>query len=228
MQSLKSEPFSTLIPLLPIEQHAVRVKAANWEKHFSASRLGAEFKAIFEGAKEIRLSRGTIRNRKPGQYRRKCIEILLWGYPSGMRGNRHLDYLANIEEISKRAACKEAWPEYYLALNEIGSLGISTVTKIAYFFGRSFDGQKALILDNRMISVVSRSGWDELKSLKGLTYWNAVKRYREYLKAITDAAKVIQGAKPDQVEFFLFTLGDAFKPNLQPRANREGTGIKRP
>ena len=103
MQSLKSEPFSTLIPLLPVDQHAVRVKASNWEEHFSTSKLDAEFKVIFGGAKEIRLTREAIHNRSSEEDRRKCIEILLWGYPSGMRGNHHLDYLESIDRAALRS-----------------------------------------------------------------------------------------------------------------------------
>lgn len=221
MPSLKSEPFSRLIPLLPVDQHAVRVKASNWEEHFSTFSLDAEFAAIFGGAKEIRLTREDIRNRGPDDNSRKCLEIMLWGYPSGMRGNHHLDYLENIATITKHAESNEPWPTYYSALNGIGSLGISTVTKIAYFFGRSFNGQKALILDNRLIGVIARSGWDDFSALRGLTYGNAVMKYGDYLKAIAEAASKIH-AEPEQVEFFLFTLGDAFKP----KANKavEATG----
>jgi hypothetical protein len=209
MQSLKSEPFSKLIPLLPVDEHAVRVKASNWEDHFAASGLEDKFQEIFGTSKEVRLTRKDIRDQV--DERRKCLEILLWGYPSGMRGNHHLDYLGNITDIAKHATSEKAWPQYYAALNGLGSLGISTVTKLAYFFGRSFGGQMALILDNRLIGVVSRSGWDELRSLKGLTYGNAVDKYFSYLKSLADAAQGIQGARPEQLEFFLFTLGDAFK-----------------
>ena len=214
MPSLTLDPFASLIRLLPVNQHSVRVKASNWEDAFLQYGLEEEFGAIFGEFSEISLRREEVRNRCHEEERRKCIEILLWGYPSGMRGNHHLDYLENIERIVECAKSEELWPDYYAALNDLKNLGISTVTKIAYFFDRRFDGQQALILDNRIISVVSRGGWDELAHLRVLTYGNSVGQYLSYLRTSSELAARIEGAQPDQIEFFLFALGGAFETNV--------------
>ena len=215
MPSLTSEPFSSIIRSLPVDQHSVRVKASNWKDAFFRSGIEEQYDMIFGEHGEITLKRDDIRNLEPEEGIRKCIEVLLWGYPSGMRGNHHLDYLENLEKIFECAESGKPWLDYYGSLHDLKNLGISTVTKIAYFFDRQFEGEQALILDNRIIGVVSRDNWDELASLGIVTYGNSVGQYQSYIRTISEIAAQIEGARADQIEFFLFALGDAFETSVE-------------
>lgn len=205
MPSLQTKPFPALIRSLPVEQHAVRVKAAIWERRFEQGGLTDEFAAIFGDHAQISLLREAIRRRRCG--RRKCLEILLWGYPTGMRAARHQDYLGNLDKIVERAQAKRTWTDYYGSLHQLQQLGISTISKIAYFHRQVFDGRKALILDSRVMQSVGF--WSEFNCLRRLTYQNAHLRYEKYLQVMDEVAGIL-GGKPDQLEFFLYGMGRAF------------------
>ena len=212
MMRLTQPPISELVGSLPVAHHTIRVSRTVWENRFRSAGLEAELGAIFGDAEEIGLSRQSIRQQADA--RRKCLEVLLWGYPSGMRGNRHDSYLANLDEISRGASSEVPWPGYFEALDAVRGLGMSTITKLAYFFGKTFDGHPAVILDNRITKVLSRGIWAELGGLQGITNYNARRAYLRYLETMASAARAIQGATPEQFEFFLFSLGDAFGASL--------------
>lgn len=207
MPHLTHPPFPQIIPLLPVGDHAVRVEADRWRDPLVESGLGDHFHAIFNGHNEVQLTRDMILGQ--ANPTRKCIEILLWGYPAGMRNNYHLAYLGNIEQIEIHAQAIVNWPTYYGNFGAINGIGISTVTKIAYFFGRIFAGNQAVILDNRIISVINGGAWVELNGLHGIAYGNAVNNYINYLEVVSGVAAEI-GATSAQVELFLFSLGVAF------------------
>lgn len=104
---LTRNPISTLARTLPVAHHTIRVSRKVWEDRFRNAGLAVELEAIFGDAEEIGLSRQLI-HQQPDP-RRKCLEVLLWGYPSGMRGNETA-YLANLDEISRGASSDAPWP----------------------------------------------------------------------------------------------------------------------
>jgi hypothetical protein len=212
--------ISTLIRSLPIPNHSVRVKRSTWVKKFAKAGLHAEFKMLFGNAKEISIKRKQIHEQ--ANTHRKCIEVLLWGYPKGMRG-KEVTYLANLKQISASAESNAPWEKYHAELNSNKGLGMSTITKLAYFFEKTFDGIPAVILDRRIIQILERATWDELNELRHVTYSNAHKNYPSYLRVLHSIAQSIRGASQDQVEFFLFALGDAFEC-LADEANRSPRG----
>jgi hypothetical protein len=208
---LTRPPISTLVRTLPVDHHTIRVSRKVWKDRFRNARLAVELEAIFGDSEEIGLSRQSIRQQADA--RRKCLEVLLWGYPSGMRGNETA-YLANLDEISRGASSDAPWPEYFEALDAVRGLGMSTVTKLAYFFGKTFDGHPAVILDNRITKLLSRGIWAELGELRHVTNNNAPRNYLRYLETIASVSQGIEGATSEQLEFFLFSLGDAFGASL--------------
>lgn len=138
------------------------------------------------------------------------MKVLLWGYPSGMQGKQHLRFLQNLLDISFFAAePSQCWQDYYYGLHNIGHIGISTITKLAYFFKHRFDGMKALILDRRLIGICAEERWAELRRLQTVTYNNAWRNYSIYLETMSDISAQI-GCRSDQVEFFLFSYGSSF------------------
>jgi hypothetical protein len=208
MPNLLGQPWSTLVPLIPFADHCAVAEAAFWQPHFQNAGLVDQHQAIFAGEASVRLTRWRLLNFLYPNPQQRCLEILLWGYPTGIQGQQHLAYLQNLNEIAAAAADTDPWAEYYGNLNALGNLGISTITKLAYFFQRSFDGFRSLILDQKMISVMADGRWEPLH-MPGLDYDHAVGRYIDYLRQIHMAAQIMH-AMPDQVELFLFSWGKAF------------------
>ena len=129
-----------------------------------------------------------------------------------MRGGQHRKYLKNLEEISKICSSShENWKIFYKDVKRIGNLGISTITKLAYFYGLKFNDSPALILDKRIIDVLANEHWEELKKLFHITYSNAASKsnYDDYLKTMKRVATDLN-VKEAQLEFFLFSMGKAF------------------
>lgn len=208
MPSLLSPNFSPLIRALPVLDHSIQVDSAFWQPKFAAAAQLPLWNAIFGGLPTIRISRNRLLTFAYPSPEQKTAEIILWGYPSNMRGIVS-NLLPHLTAISLHSSSGAAWPAYYQAFDAIPErIGISTITKLAYFYSRTFTGLGALILDNRLIG--STANWDET-TMPGLTYQNAPTRYPIYLSVMhAVAANPLLACTPDQIEFFLFALGDSF------------------
>ena len=208
MPSLLSPAYSAVIQSLPVLQHSVEVDSAFWQPKFATAGQLPLWDAIFGGLPTIRISRNRLLTFAYPSSEQKTAEILLWGYPSDMRGIVS-PLLSHLPAISLHSSTGADWPVYYQAFAAIPErIGISTITKLAHFHGCTFGGLNALILDNRLIS--STANWVET-TMPGLTYQNAPTRYPIYLSVMhAVAANPALACTPDQLEFFLFALGDSF------------------
>lgn len=201
-------PWSTIIPLIPIRDHQENIRSDIWLPHFTAHGLATYHAAIFGGSPSVAISRSRLLTYSYADPVQKCLEIFLWGYPPGGRGHLKDSYLQNISQINRLASLSIPWPDYFKNLNHGAHLGISTISKLAYFHGCTFGGHPALILDSRLIEVLAGGRWGAM-SLPGLTYANAADRYLDYLHLLnTTAARL--GCSPDNIEFLLFAWGDTF------------------
>ena len=174
--------FSSLICSLPVQQHSIAVDAGFWKQRFDKAGESALWGEIFAAQSSIRISRERLLSFSYASTKQKCAEILLWGYPTDMRGivSRNISNLDNLSGCSSK---KDSWPEYCKSFPK--GIGISTVSKLACFHGCKFNGHGALILDSR------------------------VRDYIRYLEKINSLSKEID-CKAEQLEFFLFALGDSF------------------
>ena len=208
MPSLISPNFSPLIRALPVLDHSIQVDSAFWQPKFAAAAQLPLWNAIFGGLPTIRISRNRLLTFAYPSPEQKTAEILLWGYPSNMRGIAS-NLFPHLTAISLHSSAGAPWPAYYQAFATIPErIGISTITKLAYFYSRTFTGLGALILDNRLIS--STANWVET-TMPGLTYQNAPIRYPIYLSVMhAVAANPALACTPAQLEFFLFALGESF------------------
>jgi hypothetical protein len=205
MYALLTPPFPALIQQIPVLQHSVEVDAAFWQPKFAAVQQAGLFAAIFGRNPTIRLSRDRLLHHKYRTQQQKCAEILLWGYPRNLN-QVVTNALPNLARIAAVAPAVAQWPVYFRKLNAIGGLNISTVTKFAYFFSHHFNGYRALILDSQLIAQTTR--WNEV-TIPRLSYCKASKNYLRYLKAMHATAAAMH-CSGDQLEFFLFALGDSF------------------
>ncbi|MEI7901319.1 MAG: hypothetical protein WCK89_13795 [bacterium] len=209
MPSPFTPPWSSLIPLIPVADHAERVSAKFWLPHFHACGLAHQHAAIFGGRPSADLTRSRLLAHTYADPAHKCLEIFLWGYPDGGRGNLRATFLQNIAAISQNSPAILDWPDYYLSLHNLGGLGISTISKLAYFHGHRFGGHPALILDGRLIKVLADGNWTGL-AMPCLRRENAADFYPDYLQLLAVASARL-GCPPDHLEFLLFAWGDSFR-----------------
>ena len=209
MPYLNHFPLQRLIQAIPVADHSVEVSATFWQPVCAAAGRNAEHATLFAGQPSIRITRQWLHTAQVPMTIR-CLGILLWGYPTGARGNLHQGWLANLPQIAAAARSPGmTWPGYYAQLAAVGGLGISTISKLACFFGHQFGGHPALVLDQRILRVLASGRWVELNPLQGLTYLNAPVRYLDYLSTL-DTVAGAGGMTAEQLEFVLFAFGGSF------------------
>lgn len=208
MPDLLQPPWPQLVSSIPAADHSVSVECATWQQHMVHFGLQAHHRAIFGGNATVSLSRARLLNHAYPNQQQKCLEILLWGYPSRIRHGLRDGFLRNIDEISERAPQNATWPAYYESLHALGNLGISTITKLAYFYGHQFGNLPSLILDSRLIEVLAAGRWQGL-AMPGIRYATAAAQFPAYLQTMSRLANEM-GCAPDQIELFLFSWGNAF------------------
>jgi hypothetical protein len=201
MPSLFDPDFAAFVRSVPVLPHSVEVEAAFWRPKFKAAGLSEVHDSIFAGEPIIRISRDRLLNHDFGGTVQKCAEILLWGYPKDLKGiaSRLLPHLGSLASASQ---AKVTWKIYIKGFPK--GAGASTITKLGYFFGCSFNGRQALILDNRIVKQVPR--WEPLSGMKVST---SFQMYPEYLDVMHEAAKKI-GCSGEQLELFLFSQGSNY------------------
>ena len=209
MPYLCHAPINIIIKALPVTDHSVEVEADFWLPFFAHALRMPIHAAIFAGRPTVRISRAWLRSENLNSEVRAAATIL-WGYPKGARGARHSHWLANLAQIAAAAETRDlCWADYYNKLHAIGELGISTISKLAYCFSQKFQGHPALILDQRILGVLSSGRWSDLVGLHNINYVTASDNYVDYL-ALLDGVAVLGSFSSEQLEFFLFTLGNSF------------------
>ena len=209
MPYLCHPPIKLMIQALPVTEHSVEVEADFWLPFFTHAQRLPIHEAIFAGRPTVRISRSWLRSENLNLEVRAAATIL-WGYPKGARGARHSHWLANLAQIAAAADTRDlSWGDYYQKLHSIGELGISTISKLAYGFSQKFYGHPALILDQRILAVLSSGRWSDLVGLPNINSVTASAHYVDYLALLAGIA-VAGSFSSEQLEFFLFTLGNSF------------------
>lgn len=171
MSSIKK--YEEIIKSIPVRNHSVIVRKENWIKNDSLhTRLTKNnqfqnnnddllntLKAIFENAQngqngQIEISREDIFKEKDRE--KKLIMVLLWGYPTGGRGNNIADILYSRNELIPRISDfiennekkinSKVFKNLFYTQNKNGEkgekikgIGLSTMSKILYFFEIKID-----------------------------------------------------------------------------------------
>jgi hypothetical protein len=208
MPNLLQTPWNTIVTLIPFADHYTNVNADFWQPLFQDAGLELQHQAIFAGANIAHLTRWRLLNFAYPNPQQKCLEVLLWGYPKGMRNNQHQTFIQNLNDIAAFANVNIPWPNYFQQLHNLGNLNISTISKLAYFFQLNFQGFRSLILDQKLINVTHNGNYHPLH-IPAINYENAPDRYVDYLRQMQMVAGMIH-ALPDQLELLLFSWGDIF------------------
>jgi len=218
---VKIKSYIELIRKLPEKEHSFVIKEKNWNKRFE---LSDDFLKKYFKNGSLEISRGEL-FKLPKEQREVTeefvIKVLMWGYPTGGRGNniktllkpqnkkqivailntyKHQDVLKT-EELRKVLQGK----------NKILGLGLSTMSKFLYFLKIDIDAKdnRSVILDQRIIDVVNDKVFDDF-DLPKITSYNALKLYSKYLKRMKDIAEEVD-CSVGQLEMFLFIFGNNLK-----------------
>lgn len=205
MPSLLSPPILTSLRQTNVSGHSVDVKSELWRHRFCAAGIPALHQTIFGSDPVIRLSRDRLLNHKYATPEQKTAEVLLWGYPRNHHGVVS-GILPELSAVATAAASGEDWADYVKGFPK--GVGSSTITKLAYFHHRTFNGMEALILDNVIADQHSR--WTPIRAIPGLGRGKGgTPKYLEYLQVMQAAAGQV-GVHPAQLELFLFKDGTKY------------------
>lgn len=239
MSSIKK--YEEIIKSIPVRNHSVIVRKENWIKNDSLhTRLTKEGQfqnnnddllntliTIFENAQngQIEISREDIFEEKK-DLEKKLIMVLLWGYPTGGRGNNIADILYSRNELIPRISDfienhekkinSKVFKNLFYTQNENGEkrekikgIGLSTMSKILYFFEIKIDNNPCLIYDSQIRLSLQRNQIDEFYNCPWKKNYASFFHYLEVINKCSEEIKT----EPDALELFLFLYNTHF--NLQ-------------
>lgn len=207
MKSIKD--YSDLIKLIPVNYQSSIIKKEVWGKFSDDEDI---IKSIFIGKDIVELSRADVFSEK--DITRKLFTILMWGYPTGGRGNniglilKHKnDLIELLENINGKDLTKEDASSQIKKFKNISGVGNSTWSKFLYFFGTSIDSKKCQIYDTKIVNSLNRNQLNEFATIK----WKQdIKHYYQYIELVDNLATDMD-VLPEQVELFLFYFNLYYK-----------------
>jgi seryl-tRNA synthetase len=209
--------YKILISNLPVRQQCFTTKRTTW------SKAESEFKwlknlnnKLFGDNKTLTISRQEIF--ETNDTREIIIKTIYWGYTAGMRGNHFIKILKYIETIEKALrTLKEKsnlttndFNDLILTFKNIEGLGLSTYSKLLYFFKVKFNDNPCLILDQRLINVFASKTYKNFQQFDNIRYDNAEKKYLDFLQLAKQLAIDLE-THGENIELFLFSFGNNLK-----------------
>ena len=241
MSSIKN--YEEIIKSIPVKKHSVIVRKENWIKDDSLhTRLTKKnqfqnnnknllntLKKIFENAQngQIEISREDIF--KEEVLEKKLIMVLLWGYPTGGRGNNIANILNERKQFIKKLNNTLKDKKNSIAQDDykklkfkdentkklkFKGLGLSTMSKILYFFEVKIDNNPCLIFDTQILLSLQKNNIDEFKNVDWEQADEKEEKYFEYLRIVNTISKEKlknSKIKPEAIELFLFHYNMHFK-----------------
>lgn len=209
--------YTELIKQMPYKDQAFETQKDTW-KPFKKDKLFTKFyEETFARSETVTISRGDLFSMAKKDPLKAVFAIILWGYPRGYtRANNMVRsfplFLKQVEYLSDQLYTHKSITadELKQMLKTCKGVGLSTLSKLLYFFNIKVEGYKCLIMDARIIGVLCQDKFTELHPLSGVREHNKEHFYPEYLKICAQLSKKY-GYKPDQLELFLFMFGNNLK-----------------
>lgn len=203
MESIRE--YSNLIKHIPVYNQSAIIKKDTWERFSNTHWYDGIKTAIFDDKDSVEISRADIFSESDTG--KKLLKLLLWGYPTGGRGNNIEYILVKAEElipilssVSGKNLTKTESNEVIEKFGSIRGLGISTWSKILYFFNVSIESRKCQIYDLKIVDSLNKKQFEELGTKK----WKQdINHYYQYIELVDNLAKDLC-VLPEQVELFLF------------------------
>jgi hypothetical protein len=209
--------YKILISNLPVNQQCFTTKRTTWRKAESEIEWLKNLNDKLFGAKKtLTISRQDIFETK--EPREIIIKTIYWGYTGGMRGNHFLNIIKNIDIIeSTLLSLKQTiqpptaeFDKLAATFKKVAGLGLSTYSKLLYFFKISFNNNPCLILDQRLIDVFANKMFSDFQQLSYIHYGNAEKKYLDFLHLTNHVSKKLE-TNGENIELFLFIFGNNLK-----------------
>ncbi len=213
------ESYKILISNLPVRQQCFTTKRTTWNKAENEIEWLKNFNdMLFGDKKSLTISRQDIFDTK--EPREIIIKTIYWGYNAGMRGNHFVNILKYIDTIEntllslkqKSNSTTTDFNSLAETFKNVSGLGLSTYSKLLYFFKITFNGNACLILDQRLIDIFVNNTYSEFKTLNSINDYNKEKRYLDFLQLTRQIANKIE-TDGENIELFLFTFGNNLKNN---------------
>ena len=203
--------YRDLIKSIPAHNQSSMIKRKVWDR-FPYDEKEIIGQAIFGDKSEIELSREEVFTES--DIAKKIVKVLMWGYPTGGRGRNIANILTKIGEVSKllsqydeKDITKDQAVELIKKLEDIRGLGISTWSKLLYFFNIAIDSRKCQIYDLKIVDSLNKKQFSEL----GTQVWKQDNNhYFQYIELVDDLAERMC-VSPEQVELFLFYFNLYYK-----------------
>lgn len=234
--------YADLIKSLPVGGQFIKIKRDSkfWDptKTEFSDDVKEVVKAVFDECSGdeiyISISRDDIKPRddikktsdtkeKPIDTKKKIVKILMWGYPGGGQYDQvknilqNMDVLTNwLEKIKDNNfdSVKNALPHDALG-NElkINGLGLSTISKLLYFFGVKIGKIPCQIYDGKVIDSLNKN--HQIKELSERNNWRRTyDDYENYINLLSELSENCECSpdkiEPDQIELFLFMINNSF------------------
>lgn len=204
---MKIAEFQDFIREFPYKNQSFDIQKDVWTVDLHSKYL----EKLFDSKETITLNRFDLFN-SGMEIKEFVFKTLMWGYPTKGRG-KNIDNLLKNNSLDKLIQIIGEFKENKISvetmldeMQNIHSLGTSTITKFAYFLNTEIDGNKVVILDQRIIDTINSGRFEELDELKGIKYDKTRKQFSRYLQIINELSKSMN-VEPDQIEIFLFTFG---------------------
>lgn len=211
--------YADLIKSLPVGGQFIKIKRDSkfWDptKTEFSDDVKEVVKAVFDECsgdeKYINISRDDIK--KTSDTKKKIVKILMWGYPGGGRYGQVQNILQNMDVLTnwlEKIECNN-FDSVRNALGnvlEINGLGLSTISKLLYFFDVKIGNFPCQIYDGKVINSLNINHQiDELSNRNdwGRTYPD----YEEYIDLLSELSENCE-CSPDQIELFLFMINNSF------------------
>ncbi len=206
---MKISEFESLIRNLPVDSHSSSIRKKNWQTKPQKPLID---KVFANNSEVINVSRGELLT-PPSNLREFALKVLLWGYPTGGRGNNIKSLLTEenfatlLVHLEKCRTSKEInIKEIRGTIDAVPGLGLSTMSKYLYFLRVNTEGFPSMILDKQIINVVKSNRFEELAPLGKMRNESWVSKFREYLRILNSVSKELN-VRNDQVEMFLIVFG---------------------
>lgn len=224
--------YADLIKSLPVGGQFTKIKRDSkfWDPtntEFSDD-VKEVVKAVFDECsgdeRYINISRDDIKEaiatkEKTSDTKEIIVKILMWGYPRGGQYGQVKKILQNLNDLT-------AWLEENNGNNfdsvqddalgnllEINGLGLSTISKLLYFFDVKIGNIPCQIYDNKVIDSLNIN--HQIDELSSRNDWEQTyDDYENYINLLSELSENCECSpdkiKPDQIELFLFMINNSF------------------
>lgn len=212
--------YTELIKQLPYKDQAFVTQRSIWIPYVEDKSFGRFYQEAFLENESITISRGELFSMVKKDPSKGIFATILWGYPRGYTRGFNMPtlfprFLGQVEFLAERLSTQKSITsdELKYLLSKCDGVGLSTLSKLLYFFSIKINGCRCLIMDARIIRVLNNAHFTELRSFSTITEQNGKNYYADYLKRCAELSKKY-GYKPDQLELFLFMFGNNLKKSL--------------